>query len=431
MKRSIAGSFIFSLLFGFLSPLASAHQLKSAANYNSNNDFWGQSLRAHAQDYHNPYEDQFLSTLKGVCAVDWPWQKKFGVYRDRDYKDKDLAERLPVNQVFSYKQPLNLDPAQENSDTESSDTESSREIKIAPLVIFLPGMFNENDDAQNKRFMLDMSKRGHHVATLPNPLSVDFINARPNYKPGEFLKEAHTLYRAIKRIVLSYKMRGILLDNRVRLLGVSYGALMSAIISTLDAQDANIITEGTTLISPPLDFNQALKRMDRYIEETTSEFGGMGTSGKLYRFLRVCFFDNFDQRDKWAKAVTIIAGFQELLVNSIKVWREVNGLDQNIPYQDPNWEETFKFADYLDWYAPEVEAMLQLPEAKLHHWVDQSRQLGKSIRILAAEDDWLNEPNEWSDFYSDQVIILPNGGHYGFRKLLWFEKFLTLAFPTN
>ena len=57
------------------------------------------------------------------------------------------------------------------------------------MVIFLPGMFNDLDDGENRRFMLSLSKRGHHVATLPNPLSTDYITAKPNYKPGEFLKK--------------------------------------------------------------------------------------------------------------------------------------------------------------------------------------------------------------------------------------------------
>lgn len=424
MKRSVVSSVLSTvLMLSSFSSVASTVNLKSTTQ---SFDFWNSSLRNHAQTYSNPYQDQFLSTLKGVCDFDWPWKKKYGIYRDRDFQDKDLAERIPVNQVFSYKQKINI-----GSDDSQAPAESKKEVKLAPLVIFLPGMFNENDDNQNKRFMLDLSKRGHHVATLPNPLSIDFINAKPNYKPGEFLKEAKTLYRGIKRIVLSYKRRGILLNDQVRLLGVSYGALMSAIITALDANDANIITMGTTLISPPLNFRKALERLDEYIEETTSEFGGMGVPGKLYRFLRVCFTDNFTHQLKWAKAVTIIAGFQELLVNSIKAWRVVNGLKQDLPFQNPNWEKTFKFRDYLDWYAPEVEQMLNLPEAELHFWVNQARALGKPIRILAAEDDWLNIPQEWQEFYREQVIILPNGGHYGFRKLLWFEKFLTLAFPTN
>ena len=334
-----------------------------------------------------------------------------------------------MTQVFSYKQKLRVDPKFYTHANMLSDNEI-KEVQVAPLVIFLPGMFNDLDDSENRRFMLSLSKRGHHVATLPNPLSTDYITAKPNYKPGEFFKEARTLYRAIKRIVLSYKMRGILKDNQVQIVGVSYGSLLSSIITVLDANDANILTAGTTLISPPLNFRESLKRIDYYIDETSENFAGMFWTGKLYKFLRVCFSSGFDRRDEWAKGMTIYSGFQEYLVNTIKMWLRVQGIKKDLPYQNPHWERTFKFEHYLDWYAPEVKALLDSPMAELKHWVNQARELQKPIRILAAMDDWLNSPEEWEDFYQDQVIILPNGGHYGFRKLEWFEKFLTLAFPT-
>lgn len=412
-----------------LSSLISTTQAAQLKTSSTNFDLWDNEIRNHAQTYFNPHKDQFLSTIMGVCSFEWPWKKKFGIYRKRDFQDKDLADRIPVTQVFSYKQKLKVDPKLHESMRPLSKREMDK-VQVAPLVIFLPGMFNEIDDSQNKRFMLSLSKRGHHVATLPNPLSTDYINAKPNYKPGEFLKEARTLYRAIKRIVLSYQRRGILKNNQVQILGISYGALMSSIITVLDANDANIINAGTTLISPPLNFRKALERLDSYIDDTSDKYAGMYWSGKLYKFLRVCFSNGFEKRDEWAKGMTIYSGFQEYLVNSIKAWRVVNGLKQDQPYQNPHWEKTFKFAHYLDWYAPEVKDMLELPEAELHHWVDQASQYGKPVRILAAVDDWLNTPEEWQDFYDNQVIILPNGGHYGFRKLPWFEKFLTLAFPT-
>ena len=57
-------------------------------------------------------------------------------------------------------------------------------------------------------------------------------------------------------------------DNQVQIVGVSYGSLLSSIITVLDANDANILTAGTTLISPPLNFRESLKRIDYYIDET-------------------------------------------------------------------------------------------------------------------------------------------------------------------
>jgi hypothetical protein len=412
----------------FLATSAQGTILKSSSGQF---DLWDSEIRTHATTYFNPHKDQFLSTIMGVCSFEWPWKKKYGIYRDRDFQDKDLVDRIPIKQVFSYKRKQQVDPKAQTKESNKPLTEKDmKKIDVAPLVIFLPGMFNEVDDSQNKRFMLSLSKRGHHVAVLPNPLSVDYITAKPNYKPGDYLKEAKTLYRAIKRIVLSYKMRGILKQDQVQLLGVSYGALMSSIITVLDSNDANIINGGTTLISPPLNFKKALERLDSYIEDTSDKFSGMYWSGKLYKFLRVCFSSGFKKRDEWAKGMTIYSGFQEYLVNSIKAWRKVNGLKEDLPYQNPKWERTFKFEHYLDWYASDVKAKLDLPEAELQYWVNQARTNGKPVRVLAAVDDWLNVPEEWQDFYEDQVIILPNGGHYGFRKLQWFEKFLTLAFPT-
>lgn len=379
-------------------------------------DRWSPEMRQHFSSYYNPLDDAFLSTIMGVCGYSWPWKKKYGDYRDRNYKDTKVEDRVPVKMVKSY----------------SRDIVVTGKIKkvpaSAPLLIFLPGMFNEVDDSQNKRFLYDMSKRGHHVAVLPNPLSSDFISAKPNFKPGAFLKEAEVLYRLVKKIVTTYKTQGLLSNNEVRLVGVSYGALMSAIITGLDADDANIITKGTTLISPPLNFRKSLARMDQFIDDSSREFAGLRFHSKLFRFLKVCFTPNFKDRLKWAKGMTIYSGFQELLVNSINVWREIHNIT-DLPYQNPNWEQTFKFSDYLGWYAPDVEAMLALPEAKLEYWVDKARVDNKEIRILSADDDWLNTPDDWADFHYEEVLLLENGGHFGFRKLPWFDQFLTIGFP--
>ena len=63
---------------------------------------------------------------------------------------------------------------------------------------------------------------------------------------------------------------------------------------------------------------------------------------------------------------------------------------------------------------------------KLIFWLNQLPQ--NNYRILTTLDDPLNDgiQEKWTDF--DNVIKLPQGGHYGFEDISIFEKFLDSSF---
>ena len=63
-------------------------------------------------------------------------------------------------------------------------------LKTAPLMIALPGIFSGYDESAAKRTTRDFGKRGYHVLLPPNPWSLDYIHAVPEFNPGSLRSEA-------------------------------------------------------------------------------------------------------------------------------------------------------------------------------------------------------------------------------------------------
>ena len=116
--------------------------------------------------------------------------------------------------------------------------------------------------------------------------------------------------------------KGLLYADKVYLTGVSYGAFMASIATSLDNDSRNLITGGTTLISPPADYEKSIKIVDRLIDETRDDFAGLSFSAKYSRYLTVCRKHSKRLLKEYAKGLTIFVGFQENLVEAVKAHRK-------------------------------------------------------------------------------------------------------------
>lgn len=406
----------------YVAVLSFALSFTTSAQFNTSNDddLWGDKLRDHASRYKKPDADTFVSTMLGVCFEPKPNVKKLGMLEEVRFKDPSLQKgRLETRILYS------SDKVVHNEGKENEWIEFVP--KKAPLFVYFPGAFSEMMNNQTKRFMKDMNELGYHVAVFASPLHKDFIKLKPNFKPGDFLKEAQILHRGMEYAVDYVNKKGLLEVDQVYLTGVSYGAFMAAIATNLDFDSRNLITGGTTLISPPADYEKSIKIIDQLIDETRADFAGLSFSTKYSRYLTVCRRHSKRLLKKYAKGLTVFVGFQENMVESVKAYRKANGIN-DLPLNDRKWEESLTFQKYFDYYAPELNASYQSVNSKIKTWVDRANQNGKVIRIFAAEDDWLNEPDAWNNFDPENLLTVKKGGHYGFHHLPWYDTLLTTLF---
>lgn len=383
-------------------------------------DLWGDSLRDHVANYTRPDDDTFVSTMMAVCEGDNPKVKNKGLFEEVEFDDVALTNGKLKSNILYLSDKVRYRPSR------NADIEEKFVPKKAPLFIYFPGAFGKLMNDQAKRFFRDMNELGYHVATFSSPLDESFIKLGPTFKPGDFMKEAQILHRALQNVVDHVDDQG-LFDGNLYLAGVSYGAFMASIVTNLDHDNRNLINGGTTLISPPADYGISIGILDKYIDETRDDFAGLSFSTKYSRYLTVCRRHSRRLLKKYAKGLTVFIGFQEQMVSSVKAYRKMNNLNDT-PFGDRDWKENLTFQKYFDWYAPELNASYQSQNAKLLTWVDRANQNGKIMRIFAAEDDWLNEPDAWVPFSVDNLLTVNKGGHYGFHHLKWYDNFITKLF---
>ena len=421
MKNSYFFSVI--LLFNFIVNLNSiAGPLEQSTNSyqinmpSSQQDQWGDTIRASIANYKRPDEDTFVSTILASCDYRPQNLERQGVLEKTNFSDPALEKDLPTH--ILYKSRF----IRFYYDQQEEKRKRLFEIEKAPLFIFLPGIFSKVDGPQPTDYMKRLNRLGYHVASFPNPLHKSFVKLKSNYLPGDLVNEAKTLYRSIISLIEYLKSKDVL-EGKVYLAGVSYGSFLSAVITAMDGDSNKVITGGTTLISPPENFGVSVTRLDQFIDETMSAFGDDNFTERAFRFLRVCTKDTDNTRRKWAKGLTVFSGFQIPLTDSIRSYQKTYDLSAR-PMGIQNWREIATFNNYFNWYAPELISVYQSEVVSLRYWVEKAIDNGQRIRILTAKDDWLNPINAWESYSKENLLMIEKGGHYGFHHTRWFSSLI-------
>ena len=83
------------------------------------------------------------------------------------------------------------------------------------------------------------------------------------------------------------------------------------------------------------------------------------------------------------------------------------------------------YMTYYKEYAPRTYYLLRGPEGGISTWIDLFHlRTGRTMRVFTSEDDFLNSPDDWKNLPSADVLMVQKGGHFGYRALVWFQKFL-------
>ncbi|PCJ19491.1 MAG: hypothetical protein COB02_07020 [Candidatus Cloacimonadota bacterium] len=386
---------------------------------------WSREILNHSDKYDHPFANGFAATLSSICHKPNIKEKNIIVpILDWKFKIDDLL-----------KDPLTLKVALQQ--------DSKGNVKKAPLLFYIPGAFSNLGNGQSRRWMDEGTRLGYHVITPPNPWGTDYVGLKPKAKLGDVEAEGKVIYNAFRQAFKKLNDKHKVDRSKIRIAGVSAGSFLTAIISALDAKHNDPIGfYDSTIMSAPFNFGRTLDRLDKIVLESKEPFMGMSLVSVLIRFKRFCRAEKSGELNDYhlesAKGLTVYQGFHSELIKSIKVYDKVNKLNSipggilgSLSPKYKKWKRKMNFNKFFDVYAPETKKLLLGNNGDLLYWVNQAKKSGyDNFRILNADDDFLNANAAWANYMkrSQDLIMLQDGGHYGFRHLDWFKEFISLSF---
>lgn len=383
----------------------------------SANNSWPDNVLDHIDNYHHPLEDGFVSTVNGQCRGPnvYYWQMVTKVKNYRVRSSYMASKELPIKVALQ--------------------RDANGNVIKAPLMYIVPGAFNNLNGRMPRQLTDAFTKLGYHTVTFPNPWGTQYIEEKPLYPTGSVVQEGESLYEAMRFVHEAFEEQDIL-DGKVKMYGVSYGGFLSVMINALDAEHERPIINGeVTSVSPPYHLAHTLERLDELISET-QPFIGIGLFNTVRKGLGLCFLsDNGsvdDQNIKNAKGLTISSGFHSNLISSLMAYDKAWNI-RSVPHArwgsySPvfrRWMKAMSFTKYYETYNPQGLQSVRSDEGDLYAWMNRAQVAGNNLaRVIVSQDDFLNDTGvEPFDVRHEETIILPNGGHYGFRSLGWYRQF--------
>ncbi|MCB9060002.1 MAG: hypothetical protein H6622_00600 [Halobacteriovoraceae bacterium] len=401
---------------------------------------WDQDVRNVVNQYPIKLDNTFSSTLLGLCYA---------------YPRLLEGDRFPIKTI---KVPTNmLDSRGLNIKVGLVRNKNGKINRDAPYVFVITGAFNNLNGALPKSMMNAFLDMGYNTVVIPNPWGTEFIKSGTRKPVGTILYEAEVIHDVIKNTAK------LLLIDKFRLFGISYGSFLAAMVSTFNAQDGspyNILD--TTIISPPVNMGHTLENLDVLVSQTKKYHGAsvIQSAINLFKFCQKTSPSVYRKKDQnTAKGLVVSVGFHGELINSVTLYDDLKHLNivpkrnlkilssverQKLTHYEyyqyqrerkkevdifDNWVKNYNFSKYFHDFAPEAKEQITSDFGRLSYWINQSKVLGyDKFRILIAEDDFLNSQEDIYEGFEDDSIYLRFGGHYGFRDQSWYFNFLKEAY---
>lgn len=304
----------------------------------------------------------------------------------------------------------------------------------APLVVIIPGVFSNSDDAVGKNSMKWFTEMGYHVLTLPNCWSKDFAKARPVYTDEYPFGEANVVLLATKYVI--EKQIGEQNITSVQIMGESLGALTAAVAYARDSKSkAPMFTAGATLTWPPINLYSAMNKLDEMMASTQKIYDSKCRSNiksikTKWRIVRARYIKNpHDIEIECARSIVAHYAFRRELVNLAETIDDVEDLHKPVP-------EHLTFNSFIRGFAHRYEAALDPNDryGSLEYWLSETEtRASTKIRILTSEDDFLNYQQIWSTSTllgpsSARLIVAHWGGHVGLANTKAYKEFIKVQF---
>jgi pimeloyl-ACP methyl ester carboxylesterase len=399
LGRSWIG-FLFSVsILGVFSPSADAHWKPAALRQYEK---LGEQLKRVKNDE--------LQAIRGSAKVDVSAPIRSLRFRRIDYRDPE---------VFS------------NSDTSPHYLMSRTGRKVSPLVVFFPGVFGDPMSGGAVMVGRQLRRARNHVVVLPNPWGSVFQSAHPTFMPGDFEAEARAMVGMVNDAIRRIGPERI---SRVEFLGESYGGFLAPVTAAVVAKSGDFRVESVTSISVPYHIGNAIRAIDTMADESEKAFFELGCGSRVKNAFRlVGFAYELLLRRKGtetyargatgcSQAIFVYFGFQQpLYALAEDLSRRTNRTDW---LHEPGvvWRRKLRFRDFGNlFFGKDTIEIISQDTANLAYWTKLLNQAGIETRALVAANDPLNPPPGVGirrvvlSYAKEELLVLPTGGHLGFR----------------
>lgn len=393
----------------------------------SSNAQWNSAARDLEKIYDHPFRDDVMTTVWGnIVNTQFAHKSKVKIKTESKtiYADLRLAKDMPYQ--FSY-------------------GKSWKEREQRPVFIFIPGIFSPIDSYQAKDMIRRFTNLGYRVVNFSNPLGKQYLEANPRHELLDLRIQAEIYQKAIYNILDNMKAKNQFNGHAV-IGGVSYGALASSIIFTLDQRLSNKHRKKSYLnqlivFGPPMNLIRSAQRLDMYVEQTKdyTYFDGLPRALQSYLHLR-----NMKDRANVTYETLMMArealtqeSFVKGLAGAISTYSKVNELDIVPKKNYKAWKNRLRFIPtFQNMSSKAYKEMTRTNVAVLSRWILESKrriqgQPNKKIMILVAGDDVINDGVDPKLRGLPETMELPFGGHYGFQCLEWFDRLIAAQFKLN
>ena len=305
----------------------------------------------------------------------------------------------------------------------------------ARLAVLLLGLGSRSKNKIAQLWKQQMFDAGCHVVTFDSPFLPAFNERSRHGVPGYVREEARLSAQIVNTLVQ-------LKDNKdkvtgVVLLGASYGGIMA--LNWMDLAQSGEVPlrpEAILAVSPPVNMHSAARRLDDFYRRyrwnyTLAKLGGdlldhqpvgpgeaipftdeemMAGIAAAFRLDLKEVIDYADSRYKLGQLPSASQHSDQYRRDMASTWSFESYIHRMV-YRYWNEKGVVRTIDDLWASGDTVQLMSRMP---------------KSVRLIIAADDPLNEPSELDRLRalapSEQLTVLPYGGHMGFTKTEWLKK---------
>lgn len=292
----------------------------------------------------------------------------------------------------------------------------TNKIKKAPLAIIVNPLYSGEFAYQMNRYIEYFGQRGFHVAVIASPWSPDVLSRFPTFMPGDVWTEAKMIMEVVDKVArLNIGLENI---SGTTMVGLSYGAFLSAVVKYYDSKTEQPIIDGPTiLLNPPHDIIHSLKNIDRQVQESASVGASCLLSGGFNQLLAKVLssqsFTEADLNENCSKYFFTTIGFRATLMASVGYLNLTKNLGLSA-------SEVFNIT-YEQYINDVAKISPKAGESDLGYWLAESKSRGYTkFIVLSSEDDNINENKSLANnlhfnFDDSNWIRLQKGGHTGFR----------------
>ena len=373
---------------------------------------WLPQERELLESYNPDLTDPYITSIKSHISK---------VQYEFPIKDNNKIRKYFVSTSYFEKGTIPYLLGEENEDKEKR-----------PLLVYLGGSFSKLFSPITKNFHKRFIRLGYRVISFENFICDCSVSRSPNIPFFDLEAQGKAYYDAIKNIHSDLFEKGKV-NRDVILFGQSYGGFLGSIIYALDSEEkVPLFNKGLQVYSPPFDFVRTFEKLDLLLDEAKKD----KTFGNIPSYLMTTFQINKLEKDEEVtqrlkkKSVGVFAdyGFKKKLEKMLLAY---NGNVKSLGFPEGRLAKRkllseLSFNESLNLIDPKGHEKLRRGQKrKLSYWVFKAIKNGQNdIRILSSADDVINDEVNPKLRGTNYLIMLPSGGHFGYKRLLWFDRFL-------